>query len=657
MLFRHPLVRSAAYEAAGVAAPSGRAPGTRGSDRSGRRAGSAGMASRARLTRVPTRKSRRNSSTRRRVHGRGRCSRGRGAARTIREPHARSEPAQRTPPRRGRCAPRVRYLRPRRRTAGGRRRWVARRHGSRAVGPAARPARGVGEVTFVRRLRSPSGRHSVSSRSPRIWPGSRTSKRWPRRTWSGDPDFRERRANDRARGEQMAAAARSNSAGLAAGRARDSLRRRVGPRRCRRCGARCDRAEPGLAAGMSPYWLGFLSAAAVLLWDIDSLRTFGFEEVARTREEGALTLLPLALNNIAHVLVLEGDLDGAATALGEAKQILAATGSALFIFTSAAPILAALRGDDGAGALIDEQIATTTRNGPAGRPFERAVGERHVQQRREAIRQGIGLRLPGTSRHMGMGCARLPTRNHRGRGACRAARRLPRRRARSSRSPPKRAAPTGRSASSVDALRSSPKVRRRKASTAKRSIDSVERRSAPTSPARTCSTANGCGARVGASTLANSSAAAHEMFNAIGMHAFAERTRNELLATGETVRKRAVDSFDELTPQEALVRAPCCRRKHEPRDRCPTVHQSAYCRVALGQGVHETAGGFAPGASRRLSAVVIRRHPKRSSARTGTRSERRGKSMLRAAARRGCLSCGAGAGSRRRSGPRRRRAR
>ena len=69
----------------------------------------------------------------------------------------------------------------------------------------------------------------------------------------------------------------------------------------------------------------------------------------------------------------------------------------------------------------------------------------------------------------------------------------------------------------------------------------------------TCSTANGCGARVARVDAREQLRAAHEMFNAIGMHAFAERTRNELLATGETVRKRAVDSFDELTPQEALV--------------------------------------------------------------------------------------------------------
>jgi ATP/maltotriose-dependent transcriptional regulator MalT len=46
---------------------------------------------------------------------------------------------------------------------------------------------------------------------------------------------------------------------------------------------------------------------------------------------------------------------------------------------------------------------------------------------------------------------------------------------------------------------------------------------------------------------------AHEMFDSMGMAGFAERARRELLATGETVRKRSIDTFDELTPQEALV--------------------------------------------------------------------------------------------------------
>ena len=39
----------------------------------------------------------------------------------------------------------------------------------------------------------------------------------------------------------------------------------------------------------------------------------------------------------------------------------------------------------------------------------------------------------------------------------------------------------------------------------------------------------------------------------MGIDAFAERARRELLATGETVRKRTIETRDELTAQEALI--------------------------------------------------------------------------------------------------------
>ena len=42
----------------------------------------------------------------------------------------------------------------------------------------------------------------------------------------------------------------------------------------------------------------------------------------------------------------------------------------------------------------------------------------------------------------------------------------------------------------------------------------------------------------------------YEMFTTMGAEAFAERARHELLATGETVRKRTVDTRNDLTPQE-----------------------------------------------------------------------------------------------------------
>ena len=47
---------------------------------------------------------------------------------------------------------------------------------------------------------------------------------------------------------------------------------------------------------------------------------------------------------------------------------------------------------------------------------------------------------------------------------------------------------------------------------------------------------------------------AHEMLASMGIDAFAERARRELLATGETVRKRTVETRDELTAQERRSR-------------------------------------------------------------------------------------------------------
>jgi ATP/maltotriose-dependent transcriptional regulator MalT len=46
---------------------------------------------------------------------------------------------------------------------------------------------------------------------------------------------------------------------------------------------------------------------------------------------------------------------------------------------------------------------------------------------------------------------------------------------------------------------------------------------------------------------------AHDMLDTMGIEAFAERARRELLATGETARKRSVETRDDLTAQEAQI--------------------------------------------------------------------------------------------------------
>ena len=47
--------------------------------------------------------------------------------------------------------------------------------------------------------------------------------------------------------------------------------------------------------------------------------------------------------------------------------------------------------------------------------------------------------------------------------------------------------------------------------------------------------------------------AAYDQFTTIGMEAFAERASRELLATGATVRKRTVETRDDLTAQERQI--------------------------------------------------------------------------------------------------------
>src|SRR5262249_53172167 len=84
-----------------------------------------------------------------------------------------------------------------------------------------------------------------------------------------------------------------------------------------------------------------------------------------TRALGALTMLPVGLNTLAHVFVLEGDLPAAASALAEARQVVAATGSSL-LFLSIFGVLAALRGDEGAAKMIDGEMATARDAGLGG---------------------------------------------------------------------------------------------------------------------------------------------------------------------------------------------------------------------------------------------------------------------------------------------------
>ena len=77
----------------------------------------------------------------------------------------------------------------------------------------------------------------------------------------------------------------------------------------------------------------------------------------------------------------------------------------------------------------------------------------------------------------------------------------------------------------------------------------------PSSPVLTFSTASGCAASGDGGRHGSSCAPRHEMFDAMGLHAFAERAGAELRATGERARRREAGFPEELTPQEAQIAA------------------------------------------------------------------------------------------------------
>ena len=101
-------------------------------------------------------------------------------------------------------------------------------------------------------------------------------------------------------------------------------------------------------------WLSYLAAAAAMLfWDDKTMHRISILQMTAARGLGALTMLPGALNTLAHVLSFEGDLDGAASAIAEANEVIEATGGNV---SWAGAVVAGWRGDASAVTLFDELV-------------------------------------------------------------------------------------------------------------------------------------------------------------------------------------------------------------------------------------------------------------------------------------------------------------
>ena len=133
------------------------------------------------------------------------------------------------------------------------------------------------------------------------------------------------------------------------------------------------------------------------------------------------------------------------------------------------------------------------------------------------------------------------------------------------------------------------KAMRPRASTGTRSCTWTGAASARNSPAPTCSTGNGCAGSAAARDAREQLRTAHDMLEAMGMEAFAERARRELPATGETARRRtAVTGRDEeLTAQEAQIARLARDGLSNPEIGARLFISAAHRPVPPGQRLHQ----------------------------------------------------------------------
>ena len=304
-------------------------------------------------------------------------------------------------------------------------------------------------------------------------------------------------------------------------------------------------------------WAVLASSAAVTLWDFESWAAVIARHAELARDAGALALLAIALNGEGIVVTWSGDFAGAASVIAEADAVTEATGTRIAPYGGL--LLAALRGREAeASALIEATIKDAIAGGEGlavqyGR-WATAVLYNGLGRYEEAL--AAAVKASDETRELFLSAWALPELIEA-----------------SSRS--------GKAQLASDALKRLAEATH--CSDADWGLGIVAR-----SRALLCEGEEAEGLyreaieRLGRTRLRPELARAHllygewlrrekrrvdarkqlriahEMLTAIGMEAFAERARRELVATGETVRKRTVQTSADLTPHETHIAQLAC---------------------------------------------------------------------------------------------------
>jgi DNA-binding CsgD family transcriptional regulator len=310
--------------------------------------------------------------------------------------------------------------------------------------------------------------------------------------------------------------------------------------------------EEGDRHGLSVRWPWFARRVAAELFADDSWHYLATRAVELAREAGALGVLPIALNHLAHVRCLEGDLDAASALLDEADAIAVATGTeplafgrlslaglrgieveALAVFEATVPPAIA-RGGEGFVLTFSEHARAVLYNG-LGR-YDEALGPAQSASTRNELLMPV-LSMPEL--------VEAATRSGQAEAAHAAMERL-----------------SERTSAAGTELALGIEARSKALISDDQVAEPLYREAIE---------------RLGRTRLAFELARAHllygewlrrarrrldardqlrrarDMFTSMGAEAFAARAGRELLATGETARKRTAQTRDELTAQETQI--------------------------------------------------------------------------------------------------------
>ncbi|MFI6274538.1 AAA family ATPase [Streptomyces sp. NPDC050988] len=299
-------------------------------------------------------------------------------------------------------------------------------------------------------------------------------------------------------------------------------------------------------------WLLLAGIIAADLWDHERWHTVAARHVAIAREAGALSELPLALDSFAVVHVFAGELPAATSLIEEARTVSAAIGSNQPPFGALA--LAAVRGREReARTLID---ATISESVPRGQGLGVTVAHSHHAVLCNGLAQyevALAAAQAAAAHQWEFGAPRwglaelveAAVRSGAPGLATDALDQL---------SETTRASGTdwalGIEARSRALLSEGDAAER----LYREAIERLARTRVRVELARTHLLHGEWLRRENRRVDARAQlGVAHEMFSQIGAEAFAERARSELQATGATVRKRTLATHTALTPQEAQI--------------------------------------------------------------------------------------------------------